>query len=102
MYYEETAWCWEIKEKGFELSILKDSVVYHKASDNGNLYKYYMFRNRFLLIKKYNINIFYKLLLKEIKVLLKHIYSTIRYNQSLPEDYLLKWKAIGFLIINKI
>ena len=38
MYYEETAWCWEIKEKGFELSILKDSVVYHKASDNGDLY----------------------------------------------------------------
>jgi len=102
MYYEETAWCMEIREKGFKLSVLKDSVVYHESSNNGALYRYYMFRNRFLLIKKYNINVFYKSLLKEIKLLLKYFYFYLRYNKGLPEDYLLKWKAIGYLVINKI
>lgn len=56
LYYEEAEWCNRLKKLGWELAINPKSVVYHKSSNKGKLYHYYMIRNRLIFAKMNNDN----------------------------------------------
>lgn len=47
LYFEETAYCYQVRKKGFELGVALDSVVYHHSgvSSTGATKLYYYHRN---------------------------------------------------------
>ncbi|AYN01199.1 glycosyltransferase [Chryseobacterium sp. 3008163] len=62
MYYEESEWCYRIKNKSkWKIAIDTDVVAYQSDSSRGKVYEYYMTRNRIWLTKKYSGNLFFVL-----------------------------------------
>ncbi|MDQ6815255.1 MAG: glycosyltransferase family 2 protein [Bacteroidota bacterium] len=57
LYYEELDWCERIKQKGFEIWVNTNAVIFHKESRSvgrqSALKEYYMNRNRILFIRKH-------------------------------------------------
>ncbi|MBB6681066.1 glycosyltransferase family 2 protein [Aequorivita sp. 609] len=76
LYFEETEWCIRAKDNGYRLMTNVDALAYHLSSEKGDMYHYYMTRNRLLLAKLYPAyyqatkDIIWKKLSKKIK---KHI-----------------------------
>ncbi|MCI3938162.1 glycosyltransferase family 2 protein [Chryseobacterium aahli] len=62
MYYEESEWCYRIKNKSkWKIAIDTDVHAYQSDSSRGKVYEYYMTRNRIWLTKKYSGNLFFVL-----------------------------------------
>ncbi len=58
MYYEDADFCVKVKEKGYELGLCENAIIYHKvsASSGGNQSAFsikWATRNRMLFMKKY-------------------------------------------------
>jgi GT2 family glycosyltransferase len=51
LYYEEAEWCLRAKKHGWHIVNNSDAVVYHKSSNKGFRYHYFMARNRIFLAK---------------------------------------------------
>ena len=51
LYFEETEWCLRATQNKFKLLVNTNALAYHAASKKGELYHYYMTRNRILLAK---------------------------------------------------
>lgn len=54
LYFEETEWCLRAKDMGYKLLVNTHAIAYHTSSVKGNVYKFYMVRNRILLAKLRN------------------------------------------------
>lgn len=70
MYYEESEWCYRLKNTtNLQMVILTNVIAYHENSIKGELYHYYISRNRLWFCKLYNgnIKIAKKDILKEMK-----------------------------------
>ncbi len=74
MYFEETEWCLRIKKLGYKVVVNSTIKVYHENSNQGNLFHYYMNRNRLWLAKivkeksSYTQWKYVKKMLKEIRL----------------------------------
>lgn len=53
LYFEETEWCLRASKNKYSLKTNTNAVAFHTSSNKGELYKYYMTRNR-ILLAKYN------------------------------------------------
>ncbi|MGM5470802.1 glycosyltransferase family 2 protein [Flavobacteriaceae bacterium LMO-SS05] len=51
LYFEEAEWCLRATKNNFKLLVNTDALAYHASSEKGELYAYYMTRNRILLAK---------------------------------------------------
>ncbi|WP_270088358.1 glycosyltransferase [Sphingobacterium sp. SYP-B4668] len=59
MYYEESEWCYRIKQSNrWKIAINTDVSAYQTDSSRGEVYEYYMTRNRIWLCRKYKGNIY--------------------------------------------
>ena len=73
MYYEESEWCYRLKlSKKWKLAIDTSLSVYQTDSSRGEIYEYYMTRNRVWFCRKWNGNL--KMLLKERFKTIKRIF----------------------------
>lgn len=60
MYYEESEWCYRIKNKSsWEIAVVTDVVAYQSDSSRDQIYEYYMTRNRIWFTKKYSGNLLF-------------------------------------------
>lgn len=64
MYYEESEWCYRLRHsKKWKLAVDTSLSVYQTDSSRGEIYEYYMTRNRVWFCRKWNGN--FRFLLKE-------------------------------------
>jgi len=84
LYYEDTDYCYKMKEKGINIKYCPKSVIYHKISASTGrksyLFQYYYLRNRLVFIKKHIKNIrklsaYFYVLLSTIKKLVTNQYK---------------------------
>lgn len=85
LYFEETDWCFRAKQKGWDLAVNSNAVVYNLTSSKGRIFHYYMMRNKLIFCKKYfphyqNVENFYlKSLIKEFLDRFRGIYFKPHY-----------------------
>lgn len=57
LYYEDTDYCYKIRNEGINIKYCPTSIIYHKISSSTGrksyLFQYYYFRNRLIFIKRH-------------------------------------------------
>lgn len=92
LYFEETEWNLRAKRLGYNIATDSSVSVFHSSSNKGEMYHYYLFRNRLWLAKICG-SFFYpfmRLVMKFIKELVKGVFDK-KYTKSI---YLAKFRGI--------
>ncbi|MGG4000400.1 glycosyltransferase family 2 protein [Anoxybacillus kestanbolensis] len=104
LYFEDVAYCLDIKAKGFKLAVVEESKIWHKVSSTTGyrsaLSNYYGTRNNLFFMKSYTnkTNFLYFFILFTIKNLIKITYYLLKGNGKIPKAILFAY--LDFILGN--